>query len=137
MRKEDVVTPLERRLVKLESRTAALARADTNSEIEDLIKFLTPGEVDDLVRVWRDVGENFTLRQLHTHAVVKGIIARSSTRCDRYPLLWLAWDLRGSSPTVPHPWSAEAEIEALRKTVAMAWKRKGLALDLEAPRLTI
>ena len=73
-----------------------------------------------------------TLRQLHTNAAAHEIIARSSTRRESYPRLWLAWDLRGSSPTVPHPWSAEAEIEALRKTVAMAWKRKGLALDLEA-----
>src|SRR5262249_30073828 len=60
------------------------------------------------------------------------IVLRSATRRGRYPLLWLPLGEWRRDPIITEPWSADREIEALRKEVVMNWERRGLALRLDA-----
>jgi hypothetical protein len=72
-----------------------------------------------------------TLEELQAHPAFIEIMLRSTTRSERYRILWCFGENR-SHPVVAEPWSAEAEIEALRSEVAISWERRGLALVLDA-----
>jgi hypothetical protein len=81
------------------------------------------------VRLLGELGENLTLEQLQAHP--SEIILRSTTRRERYPLLWRSLHKNRSHAVVAEPWSAESEIKALRSGVAISWEGRGVALVLD------
>ena len=124
---------LERRLVKLEAWAAASAKAKSNNELvrcfDRFYHFLTDLEQNEFMRLLEELGENLTLEQLQAHP--SEIILRSTTRRERYPLLWRSLNKDRSLAVVAEPWDAEAEIKALRSGVAISWELRGLALVLD------
>jgi hypothetical protein len=117
------IKQLERRVSKLEAQAAVSAQAEMRIEISKLYDFLTTSEMQEFARLYR-AGDAPAMRM---------IILRSTTRRERYPLLWLGLHRhRSGHPAIPEPWSVEAEIEALRNDVARMWEWRGLALDLDA-----
>jgi hypothetical protein len=92
-------------------------------EAEQLCIFFTSSELEELSHA-AGSGDNLARKEIRLRAI---------TRRDRYPLLWEGLHRhRIDHPAIPKPWSVEAEIEALRKDVAIMWEGTGLALDLAA-----
>jgi hypothetical protein len=124
---------LERRLIKLEAWAAASANAESKSKVKSFFDrfyhFLTDPEKKKFVRLLGELGKNLTLEQLQAHP--SEIILRSTTRRERYPLLWRSLNKDRSHAVVAEPWSAEAEIKALRSQVAINWEGRGLVLVLD------
>jgi hypothetical protein len=127
---------LQRRLSKLEALVAASAKAEMKSKIESFLQdfderigdFLTKAETDLFYDLLEEVK---SLEQLQAHPAFTEITLRSTTRRNRYRRLWRSSDKNRSHVVVAEPWSAEAEIEALRSEIAMRWERMGLALVLD------
>jgi hypothetical protein len=116
------IKQLKRRVSKLEAQAAVSAQAEMRIEIDKLYDFLTTSEMQEFARRYK-AGDEPAMRM---------IMLRSTTRRERYPLLWEGLHRHHGDPTIPEPWSVEAEIEALRNDVAMMWEWRGLALDLDA-----
>src|SRR5947208_2514554 len=102
-RRRIVVKELERRLRKLEAHAAVSAEAEMDAAIDRLIWGLTKSEVDELARIWSELGD-VTVEELRAHSAAREIILRSTTRREK----------------------------TFRTEVAIKWERKGLCLDLEA-----
>ena len=120
------IRQLKRRVSKLEAQAAVLARAEMDIDIQKLFDFLTSSEIAELIRIWKSEDHP-------DHPAIREIMLRSSTRRERYPLLWEGVHRRRSGhAAIPKLWSVEAEIEALRNDVAMMWEGRGLVLDLDA-----
>jgi hypothetical protein len=118
------VKQLERRLINLETHARASVTEMEDDEIERVFQFLTFPEMGELARIWGELGVG--------HPTAREITLRSTTRRERYPLLWEGVHRnRSGHPAIPDPWSIEAEIEALRNDVAINWEPRGLALDLD------
>ena len=118
------IKQLERRVSILEAQAHVSAEAEAAARIRELCDFWTSSEINEYVHF---------LEQDADHHKLNEMVLRSTTRREQYPDLWFGiHQRRGGDLAIPEPWSAEAEIEAIRNDVALMWEWRGLALNLDA-----
>src|SRR5260370_18001273 len=87
---------IKRRLSRLEAQAAVSAKAKISIDIEKLFDFLTFPEMEEFKRIWGELGVD--------HPTARDIMLRSTTRRERYPLLWKGFDRTPSGhPKIPPP----------------------------------
>jgi hypothetical protein len=124
MRVKIRIKQLERRVSILEAQAHVSAEAEAAARIRELCDFWTSSEINEYVHF---------LEQDADHHKLNEMVLRSTTRREQYPNLWFGiHQRRGGDLAIPEPWSAEAEIEAIRNDVALMWEWRGLALNLDA-----
>src|SRR5947208_2928073 len=83
------------------AQAAVSAEAKTSIEFEKLGDFLTSSEIEELARIWGELGVD--------HPTAHEIVLRSTTRSERYPVLWEGLHRRRiGHPKIPQPWSVDA-----------------------------